>query len=193
MSWFIPNVSNYRRYCRSNALYNYLYRWQHIILAIIIIWLAAPKNCSRCNLCPHLLQGCRICGKWHIGRGLPRSIMTPSLPPRLSNILSNLPRASNSCGKLVGKITASHAHTSVFHGHLPRRFRHRNQPTTKSSANRFYKNIFLILRRQNHLSPLPTMLHNRSTNHASYFRFVIRSRQHKHNSPHFSLPEIRRN
>ena len=101
---FIPNVSNYRNYCRTNALYNYLYRLRHVIQSIIIIGLAAPKNCSRCNLCPHLLQHRRICVKWPVGRRIPRAIMTTPLP-RSSHVSTQISHVSqtlveNSSAKL---------------------------------------------------------------------------------------------
>ena len=100
-------------------------------------------------------------------------------PPRHSNIHSNLPRVSNSCGKLIGKITTPHTHISVQFMHPIYRSWHRNQTAAKRSINRFVKSIFPTFRRQNHLSTLPAMLDNRSTNLASSLRFVIRSRQHK--------------
>ena len=102
-----------------------------------------------------------------------------SPPPKLTRIHSNLPRVSNSCGQLVGKIAPPQAHISVQFMHPIYRSRHRNQSAVSRSSDLFGGDIFLMLRRQNCLSPLPTMLHNRSTNLASYLRFVIRSRQHK--------------
>ena len=102
-----------------------------------------------------------------------------SPPPKLTRIHSNLPRVSNSRGELVGKIAPLQAHISVQFMHPIYRSWHRNQSAWSRSSDLFGGDISLALRRQNLLSPLPTMLHNRSTNLASYLRFIIRSRQHK--------------
>ena len=102
-----------------------------------------------------------------------------SPPPKLTRIHSNLPRVSNSCGELVGKIASPQAYTLAPQRHPLHFCRQRNQTAQRLPstvlADRSYVhswvNITLFIRSAN--------IHYEAIDHESDPSSVIRTRQRR--------------